>query len=210
MKVMDTVSGHKPCRLTAKGAAMRTRIIEAAADLIDEHGVNGTSLDDVMAKSGASKSQVYHYFRDKDDLVCEVISHHTHQVIDSFRPYMESLDSLDALIAWKNAVITGCQMKGGRGGCPIGSIANEMADQCEVARTVLAGCFETMIEQIESGLTSMKAKGVLRRDADPHRLSVAILGAIQGGMLLAKTERSTVPLELAMDMALDHIARHLA
>ena len=207
---MDTAMSHKQCRLTAKGAATRSRIIEAAAELIDEHGVAGTSLDDVMAKSGASKSQLYHYFRDKEDLVCEVISHHTHQVIGMFKPHMEALDSMDALYRWRDAVVEARQAKGGRGGCPIGSIANEMADQCEIARLVLAGCFEALTNEIESGLTKMKQSGVLRDNTDPRRLSIAVLGAIQGGLLLAKTERDSLPLELALDMAIDHVARHLA
>ena len=48
--------------LTARGAATRARIVEAAADLIYARGVEQTSLDEVMATSGVSKSQLYHYF----------------------------------------------------------------------------------------------------------------------------------------------------
>jgi AcrR family transcriptional regulator len=66
--------------LTARGAATRSRIVEAAADLICAHGVERTSLDDVMAASGVSKSQPYHYFADKDALVLEVIAGQTERV----------------------------------------------------------------------------------------------------------------------------------
>jgi len=38
--------------LTARGAATRSHFVEAAADLIYAHGVERTSLDDVMAASG--------------------------------------------------------------------------------------------------------------------------------------------------------------
>ena len=62
----------EPRSLTARGAATRARIVEAAADLIYAHGVEQTSLDDVMAASGVSKSQLYHYFTDKDALVLDV------------------------------------------------------------------------------------------------------------------------------------------
>ena len=51
---------------TARGAATRARIVDAATDLIYTHGVERTSLDDVMAVSGVSKSQLYHYFADKE------------------------------------------------------------------------------------------------------------------------------------------------
>jgi len=48
----------EPRSLTARGAATRSRIVEAAADLIYAHGVERTSLDEVMAASGVSKSQL--------------------------------------------------------------------------------------------------------------------------------------------------------
>jgi TetR/AcrR family transcriptional regulator, transcriptional repressor for nem operon len=60
-------------RLTARGAATRARIVAAAASLVYERGFAGTSLDDVMAATGTSKSQLYHYLADKDALIREVI-----------------------------------------------------------------------------------------------------------------------------------------
>jgi AcrR family transcriptional regulator len=62
-----------PRRLTARGAATRARIVAAAASLVYERGFAGTSLDDVMAATGTSKSQLYHYFAGKDALIREVI-----------------------------------------------------------------------------------------------------------------------------------------
>ena len=57
----------EPAR-TARGAATRARIVEAATDLVRAHGVANTSLDAVLEVCHASKSQLYHYFADKDDL----------------------------------------------------------------------------------------------------------------------------------------------
>ena len=91
--------------LTARGAATRSRIVDAAADLIYEHGVERTSLDDVMAASGVSKSQLYHYFADKDALVLEVIALQAERVLAAQQPHLEALDFLRALRAWGQAII---------------------------------------------------------------------------------------------------------
>src|SRR6516162_4865059 len=91
--------------LTARGAATRARIVEAAADLIYAHGVEQTSLDEVMAASGVSKSQLYHYFADKHALVLEVIARQTERVLDAQRPHLEALDSLPALKAWRDTIV---------------------------------------------------------------------------------------------------------
>ena len=198
----------EPRSLTARGAATRSRIVEAAADLIYAHGVERTSLDDVMAASGVSKSQLYHYFADKDALVLEVIAKQTERVLDAQRPHLEALDSLPALKAWRDAFVrlnkaTQC------GGCPLGSLASELANDSEPARKRLADGFSVWRERIENGLARMQKRGELGASADPHDLALALLSAVEGGLLLAKTTRSGRPLEIAFDMAIDHVARHV-
>lgn len=198
-------SGPRP--LTARGAATRARIVDAAAALIYARGVDRTSLDEVMARSGVSKSQLYHYFKDKDALVLEVIATQTDRVIGAQQPQLGALDSLDALRAWRQSILDLNQAVDA-GGCPLGSLANEMANNSEAARARLADSFARWADAIEQGLTTMRARGDLCASADPHRLATGLLSAVQGGLLLAKTERSNRPLEIAIDMGIDHIASH--
>src|SRR5215472_3864442 len=198
----------RPRALTARGAATRVRIVEAAADLIYAHGVERTSLDDVMAASGVSKSQLYHYFADKDALVLEVIARQSERVLEAQRPHLEALDSLPALKAWRNAIVRLNNAAQGKG-CPLGSLASELANDAEPARKRLAASFSTWRDRIEDGLAKMRARGEFNAAADPHDLALALLGAVQGGLLLAKTTRSSRPLEIALDMAIDHVARHV-
>ena len=60
---------------TAKGRATRARIVAAAAALVRERGAAETSLDEVIERAGVSKSQLYHYFHDKADLLRAVVTH---------------------------------------------------------------------------------------------------------------------------------------
>ena len=59
-------------RLTKKGRATKERIVSAAADLIFEYGVAGTSIEDVRRAAGVSGSQMAHYFHDKRRLVIDL------------------------------------------------------------------------------------------------------------------------------------------
>ena len=198
----------EPRSLTARGAATRSRIVEAAADLIYVHGVERTSLDDVMAASGVSKSQLYHYFADKDALVLEVIARQTERVLAAQQPHLEALDSLPALRAWGQAIIRLNELVR-MGGCPLGSLANELANTSESARKRLAESFSMWRDRIEKALVKMRERGELAASADPHDLALALLSAVEGGLLLAKTTHSSRPLEIAIDMAIDHVARHV-
>ena len=198
----------EPRSLTARGAATRARIVEAAADLIYAHGVEQTSLDAVMAASGVSKSQLYHYFADKDALVLDVIARQTERVLDAQRPHLEALESLPALKAWRNAIVRLNKAAQGKG-CPLGSLASELANDSEPARKRLADSFSMWRDRIENGLAKMRERSELSASADPHDLALALLSAVEGGLLLAKTTHSSRPLELSLDMAIDHIARHM-
>jgi|SRR5271170_5105025 len=204
---MSANQQSEPRSLTARGAATRSRIIDAAADLIYERGVDRTSLDEVMAASGVSKSQLYHYFADKDALVLEVIARQTERVLEAQRPHLEALDSLPALRAWRDAIVRLNRAARGKG-CPLGSLANELANDSEPARKRLAGSFAMWRDRIEGGLAKMRERGELAASAGPHELALALLSAVQGGLLLAKTTHSSRPLEIALDMAIDHIAKH--
>ena len=205
---MSANQGSEPRSLTARGAATRSRIVSAAADLFYEQGVDRTSLDEVMAASGVSKSQLYHYFADKDALVLEVIARQTERVLDAQRPHLETLDSLPALTAWRDAIVRLNREARGKG-CPLGSLASELANDSGPARERLAGSFAMWRHRIEQGLTKMRERGELAASADPQELALALLSAVEGGLLLAKTTQSSRPLEIALDMAVDHVARHM-
>jgi len=53
----------------------------------------------------------------------------------------------------------------------------------------------------------MHERGDLAATADPNKLAFALLSAVEGGLLLAKTIHSSRPLEIALDMAIDHVTR---
>jgi AcrR family transcriptional regulator len=202
------MAANDPPALTARGAATRSRIVNAAADLIYAHGVDRTSLDEVMAAGGVSKSQLYHYFADKDALVLEVIALQTERVLGAQEPHLGALDSIRALQSWRSAIVQ-LNKRTHSGGCPLGSLASELANDSETARKRLAAGFEVWSNSIERGLTKMRERGELAASADPHELAIALLSAVQGGLLLAKTMRTSRPLEIAIDMAISHIATHM-
>ena len=200
----------KPRLTTARGAATRARIVAAAAQLVCARGVGGTSLDDVMEASATSKSQLYHYFANRDALIRAVIETQTGRVIGFQASCLQQVDSLAGLRRWRDAVVDISRANGAVGGCPIGSLASELADRSENARELLTESFRMWESHLVRGLQAMRDRGEIEPDANPADLATAVIGALQGGLLLAKTMRTTRPLELALDMALDHIVRRSA
>jgi TetR/AcrR family transcriptional regulator, transcriptional repressor for nem operon len=193
-------------RLTPKGQATRERILQAAAALIFQRGVAAVTTLDVRRAAGVSGSQLDHYFGDKDSLVRAVIALQADDVVHVHQmPELERLDSFAVLERWAQLNIERLEHNRCEGGCSFGSLAGELAECDERFRTDLATGFDRWEQLFRDGLTLMCDRGELRPDADPERLTYALMAALQGGMLLAQTARDTTPLRAALDSVLDYL-----
>jgi AcrR family transcriptional regulator len=195
-------------RLTSRGAATRDRIVAGAAALIYQRGVSGTSLDDIMAATSTSRSQLYHYFADKDALTLEVIRRQFDRIIVGQEAELRGLRTWAGLRRWRNHLVNGVRASDGIGGCPLGSLVSQLADRSEPARQALVTCFAEWEGYLIDGFAAMRTAGLISRAADPAELAVAMMTALQGGLLLAQTTRDARPLELALDMAIAHVERY--
>lgn len=194
---------------TSRGVATRARIVDAAAGLMRTHGVASTSLDEVLAASEASKSQLYHYFADKDALVLAVIQRQTECVLDTHVSLLRGVESLAGLRRWRDAVVKSTREEGCAGGCPLGSLVSELAERPR-SRAALAEGFERWHAELVAALDAVRATANLKPSTDVSDLATTLLAALQGGLLLAQTTRSTRPLELVLDAAIDRVAERLA
>lgn len=186
--------------LTRKGAHTRQRIVAAAADLIGELGVAGTTLDDIQAEAGVSSSQIYHYFAGKEALVRAVVGYRAQAVVgEVHEPMLAAVEDIEGLRAWRDRIVSIQQDAGGQGGCLLGSLGSELAGLDPVARHNVAAGWHRWEAAIRACLQDMRDRGQLVPAADPGQLATAMLAALQGGLLLAQIERSARPLAAALD-----------
>ena len=106
MSTSDPAGAARPLPATARGRRVRALIIDAAATLMYQRGVGATSLDDVLAAAGSGKSQLYHYFVDKADLVRAVVERQSHIVLAQ-QPLIHSADSWAGIDAWAEQIEPG-------------------------------------------------------------------------------------------------------
>lgn len=203
---MASKEGRPNARLTARGAATKARIVDGAASLVREHGVAGTSLDAVMTATGTSRSQLYHYFINKDALISEVIKTQLGRVIAAQEPRLREVSSWEGLQRWCDHLVATTRATQGIGGCPLGSLVGELADRSDSARHELVRSFAEWQSYLSTGFAAMRDNGELAAEADVDELALTMMSALQGGLLMAQTTRSARPLELALNMALGHIA----
>jgi TetR/AcrR family transcriptional regulator, transcriptional repressor for nem operon len=169
-------------------------------------GVNTVTLDDVREASGTSKSQLYKHFPGgKTDLIRAVVESRSEQILAREEQRLHRLKSMNGLRRWRNALMQAASLQGGAYGCALGSLAIEVSDQDEQARSSLAAHFAAWEALLAAGLQRMQDGGSLRADADPDALAVGLMAALQGGYLLAKADHDVTAMATSLDMALAHI-----
>ena len=189
---------------TGRGRASRERIVESAAELFAERGVAATSLDDVLAAAGAGKSQLYHYFRGRDELVEAAVAHRCAQVLGEQTQALGNVATLAELEAMLGGLVAEFERQG-LPGCPIGSLASEVAEHNDGARLQAAAAFDAWEGLLSDALARMRERGELRADASPGALATALLASIEGGLLLSQTRKHAASLQIAVEAALAHV-----
>ncbi len=197
------MSARQP--VTAKGRETRERIVRAATELVAARGVAGASLDEVRVRAHVSKSQLYHYFADRDDLMRAVARAASDDVIGGQAELFEQLDTIAGLRAWIDALVALQEARQAKGGCPIGSLAGQLAEHNDRARLELADGLDRWEAGIRVGLERMAARGELRPDTEIGALAQNMLAAVQGGLLLTQVRRDPNQLRAALSGALNLI-----
>ncbi|MET9352990.1 TetR/AcrR family transcriptional regulator [Streptomyces sp. NPDC006617] len=187
--------------LTAKGRATRRRIVEGAAAVLRERGVATTTLDDIMARTATSKSQLFHYFpAGKDELLVEVARFEADQVLEDQQPQLGRLDSWEAWQEWRDVVIERYETQGDQ--CPLGSLFLQIGRSTPGTRSIVVELLRQWQESLAVGIRSLQASGRLPADLDAETRAAALLTAIQGGVtILLSTGRST-HLRAALDQGI--------
>ena len=188
--------------VTEQGRQTRQRIVAAAADVVAEKGASGASLDDVGARAAASRSQLYHYFDDKTDLLRAVAEATNDTVLDGQSVLFAGLDTWAGFQRWADALVALQLQRDGRGGCPIANLVAQLGEHDEPTRVVLASGFDRWEAHIRAGLADMVSSGELRPDTDVDWLAASTLASVQGGLMLTQARRDPRALRRALDGAL--------
>ncbi|MEX2984006.1 TetR/AcrR family transcriptional regulator [Streptomyces sp. C36] len=190
--------------LTRKGAATKQRIVEGAAGQIREQGVFAVRLEDVMARTATSKSQLFHYFPGgKDELLLAVARHEASRVIDEQQPELGSLTSWPAWQQWRDKVVARYRAQGSD--CPLHAALAQLGGTTDATRTVAGELLGRWQRQLAAGIGHMQGSGEIAPELDADREAAALLAGIQGGVLILMTTGGSTHLEVAIDLGIAHL-----
>ena len=119
------------------GLKPRERILQVASDLFYSRGIHAVGVDEIVARSSAAKTTLYHHFASKDDLVAAYLKRWS----DLWRLYVEeeldrsSLASRDQIDLVFQLLANSCEAADFKG-CPFSKASAEFPDPAHPARIV--------------------------------------------------------------------------
>ncbi len=193
-----------PGVLTPKGQATRARIVEGAAEVIRELGVGVATLDDVRARTGTSKSQLFHYFPDgKDALLLAVAQYEADRVLEDQQPHLGCLDSWDAWYRWRDSVVERYETQGDF--CPLAALYQHVGRSTPGARAIVTELMREWQENLAAGIRAMQHNGHLPMSLEADQTAAALLAGIQGGVSIMLSTGQSVHLRAALDWGIERL-----
>jgi AcrR family transcriptional regulator len=172
-------------------------------------GIAATSVDEVLGAAGVGKGQFYHYFRGRDELAAAAVGFRCEQVVTGLTEALGGVSSLAGLEQALAGLIAGFE-QAGMPGCPIGTLATEVAGRNEDARLQAAAGFDAWERLLADALERMRQRGELRAGAEPARLATGLLASIEGGMLLSQARKDPASLRIAVAAGLGQVRTQLS
>ena len=185
--------------MTAHQADARQRVVETAAEMLAQHGLNATSIREMAKRAKAPLGSTYHHFPDgKQQVVVEAVEFAGAQVTASLDHHLQAgaAAGIRGFLAMWRAILLRSDF---RIGCPVLAVAVEepMGESGEEARKATARAFRQWEEKLAASLV---AQG--HDLAAAAGLATLVVAAVEGAIALCRACRSIDPFDRIADQML--------
>ena len=176
--------------MSPRGSDVRERMLDSTSTLIRQRGASATSLDDILAHSGAPRGSLYYYFPGgRSQLIEETVeragarieqliaSAGDHSLIEVFEAFVK---------AWRDDLIASSF----QAGCPVLAVAIETDDETPQLTEAAARAFTSWRSALAALLRRHGAS-----PAEARRLGNLVIAAVEGAVALSRADRSAQPLD---------------
>lgn len=178
-------------------ASLKEKILTEGLKVVHERGYGGASVRDIVKAAGVPHGSFTNHFESKEAFGLEILDLYfaNSRAVIARTLRNDDLAPLQRLRDYIQANKDHLSQDGMRNGCLFGNFSAEVVDQSESIRLRLVDIFAEVTDSIAYCLKAAVSAGEIAADSDPDALAGLIVGSLQGAILLAKAERSAVPVE---------------
>ena len=188
------MSGDSKSSLT-KGDRTRQHIVAKAAAIFNQHGYEGSSMQDLVKATGIEKGGIYGHFSSKEELALEAFDF---AWSDTVRKRLGNLDTVSGAIdKLKLHIRNYTETPSFPGGCPWLNTAVESDDGNlalrDRARKAVRGWEDALAQIIADG----QRAGEIGKDVDPQGVAVFLIATLEGATAISRIDKRSSALPSA-------------
>ncbi|MFC5181631.1 TetR/AcrR family transcriptional regulator [Actinomadura harenae] len=179
--------------------------LRRALDLFWERGYEGTSLADLVERTGVARASLYATFGGKHELYVKALDLYYRSrppIVDELSRPGPVLPALRALVQRYATESSGESLMG----CMVVNAAVEMAGHDATAARLVEASWTELETALASGLVRARAQGEISPDRDPRALARFLLVLFQGMRVLGRAPGGEARLRDAADQAMALLA----
>jgi len=176
----------------------REHILDAGLKVLLQKGYNGTGVKEIVDAAGVPKGSFYNHFTSKEAFVIEAVERVANEDLELAKSILDDQNKSpkERLLQFFNGGCDQIKEDGFHGGCLIGNLCLEMADENEAIRESTSNIMCQQITLIRRCLKDAEERGELKAQLTPEDLAEFIYYAWEGAIMRAKGSRDCKPFEV--------------
>lgn len=172
----------------------KRNVLEKSAKLFYYQGYVNTGINEILKECKIPKGSFYYYFKNKDDLLMQIIDYHTDNLILFFDKVVDDL-SMVKLKTFFSGYFNSIVKNQCHGGSPLGNLAIELSDINEEAREKLNFSYEKIEKRVALFLEMIKNTNPKYGKINSQIYSKMLIAQMEGVMFKVKLTRNEEEIE---------------
>jgi|SRR5579863_994300 len=194
-----------PLRKSQRSA--KTKLLDAATDVIRAKGYSGTTVDDICQTAGVTKGAFFHHFESKEELAVSAVQEFSSMSdrLFSTAPYRELADPVDRLLGYvefRKALLRGELPEFT---CLLGTMVQEAYHTHPAIRAACERGLNEHVAMLESDIAAALRTYGGDGQWSAASLAVYMQAVIQGAFIFAKAQKGPA----VAAACLDHLRRYI-
>lgn len=178
-----------------KAELTKQMILEKAAIVYNEKGINGSSIDDVLAAAKVTKGCLYSHFENKEDLSVQTADYLLNKIVYGIGQVMLKEKTVKGKIFafldfYKYPLNSYIQ-----GGCPIINLATEVDDNHKTIKKKV----QKTITQANEAFARILQEGIINKELseelEAEVFAFKIFAALEGAMVTCRAMNTNAPMQ---------------
>jgi AcrR family transcriptional regulator len=189
----------------SKGEDTRQFIIEKAALLLNQKGIAGTAVSDIMAATSLAKGGIYRRFNNKEEITLEAFKYLYKRLYGSITTALkEKAAAKDKLFAVLDLYHDRLAMDK-NGGCPLLNFGAETDDTDPVIKDQVAKGIKAIQDSFSQVVLDGIKRGEFRSSIDAATFGIKMFNLLEGSILVCRVSNNKQQMKMMTNLLRNEI-----